>query len=163
MWRHRPYRLRTFVYVGVQRYSLTLCTFQRAPAFADGETVARVLLLLRQHASEAGFAVAAYCFMPDHLHILAVGTREDADLQRFVARFKQVSGFRHRQATRASLWQSGYADRVLREDEPTMVLCRYILSNPVRAGLATAIGEYPYAGSEVYRLEDIVDQLCAQG
>jgi hypothetical protein len=37
-----------------------------------------------------------------------------------------------------------------------------VLGNPVRAGLASTLGEYPYAGSDVYRLEDIAEQLGTQ-
>jgi hypothetical protein len=29
---------------------------------------------------------------------------------------------------------------------------RYILENPIRAGLAKKLGEYPFAGSDVYDL-----------
>jgi hypothetical protein len=34
---------------------------------------------------------------------------------------------------------------VLRENEGNEVVVRYILENPVRAGLAARIGEYPHA------------------
>jgi hypothetical protein len=73
----------------------------------------------------------------------------------FVKRFKQTTGFVHRRETRQPLWQPGYHERVLRDDEATLTVVRYILENPIRAGLATDLEEYPFAGSERYGLEDL--------
>jgi hypothetical protein len=58
-------------YVGIQRYFLTTCTAFR----------------------RLGFALIAYCFMPDHLHMLVAADSEDADVTAFVKRFKQLTGF----------------------------------------------------------------------
>ena len=38
-------------------------------------------------------------------------------------------------------------DRALRDNEPLNETAHYILANPIRAGLATRVGEYPLAGS----------------
>ncbi|HDS1651373.1 TPA: hypothetical protein UL921_001486 [Stenotrophomonas maltophilia] len=45
------------------------------------------------------------------------------------------------------IWQPGYYDHALRSDECLHTQARYIAANPVRAGLATRIAEYPYAWS----------------
>ncbi len=97
--------------------------------------------------------------MPDHLHVLAVGERVDSMLLPFVSRFRQVTGFWYSRAAGRTLWQGGYYERVLREAEETAEVVRYILGNPVRAGLARAIGEYRWAGSDVYALAEIVGDL----
>jgi REP element-mobilizing transposase RayT len=104
------------------------------------------------NANHFEFAVLAYCLMPDHLHTLVEARSERSDFQAFVKRFKQTTGFRHRHLTNQSLWQPGFHERVLRNDEASPAVVRYILENPVRAGLATEIGEYPFAGSGLYDL-----------
>ena len=91
--------------------------------------------------------------MPDHVHALAHAKSERADLQAFMRRFKQMTGFAYKQQTKQTLWQRGYHDRVLRDDESSESIARYILENPIRAGLTAAWGEYPYAWSDVYDLE----------
>jgi len=101
------------------------------------------------------FVVLAYCLMPDHLHALVEAQSEQSDFQAFVKRFKQTTGFRHRQLTRNALWQPGFHERVLRNDEASPAVVRYILENPVRTGLAKQIGEYPFAGSGVYDLASL--------
>jgi putative transposase len=77
--------------------------------------------------------------MPDHVYLLVTAQREEADLGKFVKHAKQVTGFAYRLATDASLWQPGYHERVLRDEEATLTVARYVLENPVRAGLAKAL------------------------
>jgi len=70
--------------------------------------------------------------------------------------FKKVTGFEYSRRFERRLWQPGYHDRILRDDESTEATARYILENPVRGGLARQIGEYPYAGSDLYDLQAIL-------
>ena len=70
------------------------------------------MLQLRRSAAAHAFALAAYCFMLDHMHVLAYGTSEDADLREFVAHFKKLTGFEYARLVGKRLWQPGYYDRV---------------------------------------------------
>ena len=73
---------------------------------------------LLQFARSHGFVVPAYCVMPDHLHALVEARTDSAYLRQFVSRFKQRTGFEWKQRTGQLLWQEGYHDRVLRDEEP---------------------------------------------
>jgi REP element-mobilizing transposase RayT len=42
-----------------------------------------------------------------------------------------------------SLWQRGFHDHALRRDEDQQQVARYIIANPLRAGLVEKIGDYP--------------------
>jgi putative transposase len=95
--------------------------------------------------------------MPDHLHLLLVGESEDADLRVCVKRFKQLTGFAYKKEHQQRLWQHGYYERVLRDDEATLAVVRYILENPIRAGLARRLGEYAFAGCDVFSWHDLSD------
>ena len=97
--------------------------------------------------------------MPDHLHLLIEGLAEDSDCKRFIARIKQSSGFYYKREFGTPLWQRYGFERVVRDSEQTFVVARYILENPVRAGLARTIDEYPFLGSFVYTLPELID-LC---
>ncbi len=88
--------------------------------------------------------------MPDHLHLLVYGTSERADLKAFVIHYKKLTGFEYSRRAGRRLWQPGYYDRVLRDEEATEAIARYILENPIRAGLARQLGEYPFAGSDLF-------------
>jgi hypothetical protein len=58
----------------------------------------------------------------------------------------------HSYASRAGarLWQPGYFERILREEEQMDRCAEYILSNPIRANLVRSIEEYPFSGGRWY-------------
>ncbi len=41
------------------------------------------------------------------------------------------------------IWQSGYHDRTLRREEDIRDIARYIVANPLRAGLVKQLANYP--------------------
>ena len=112
-------------------------------------------------------ALPVYCVMPDHLHALVEGATATADFRWFVNRFKQATGFEFQQASGIKLWQEGYYDHVLREDESMIGVAAYILHNPVRAGLCASVRDYPYVGSDRYTIAELIDAVqcepCSAG
>jgi putative transposase len=150
MFPDRPRRLDGVSYTGYERYFLTSCTANRHRAFKDEATAHFGISQLRNSAALHAFAIAAYCFMPDHVHLLVYGTALDADLPAFVAHFKKLTGYEYKQRTGRRLWQPGYYDHILRGDEATEVVAKYTFENPLRAGLTKVFGEYPYAGSDLF-------------
>ena len=140
-------RLEGFNYLGLHRYFLTICTQDRAPVFITDESAATVLLDLSRTSQAASFSVVAYCLMPDHIHILTEGTHPASDFREFVRCFKQCSSFGWKKQTGSLLWQRSYFEHVLRDDEDTIGVAKYILENPVRAGLVQRPEDHPYLGS----------------
>ena len=96
--------------------------------------------------------------MPDHAHLLIEGMTDAADLQRFVKRAKQRSGQAHAHHAHGRLWQEGYYDRVLRAEEDSRAIARYVIENPVRAGLVDRAGLYPPLASDVSPVEELLDR-----
>ncbi len=43
-----------------------------------------------------------------------------------------------------AIWSKAYHDHALRDDQDMLVIARYIIYNPVRAGLVARPGDYPY-------------------
>jgi putative transposase len=156
MMTNRPRRLDGVSYVGLHRYFVTTCAAYRRPIFNESLVAKEVDERILQVSAEFEFAIAAYCFMPDHLHLLLMAQSEQSDLPRFMKQAKQVTGFDYRRQHRQPLWQPGYHDRILRDDEATLAVVRYILENPIRAGLARALGEWPSAGSHVYSWPELL-------
>lgn len=154
--RHTP-RLSTFDYRGFHRYSLTFCAFHRRHAFVDPLVATSVLHHFMRAAKTRGFAILAYCFMPDHVHLLIEGLDGESDAVAFINAAKQTSGFWYRGYAGEFLWQRSAWDRVIRSDEQTMTVVRYLLLNPVRAGLVAHPLDYPFSGSAVYSREELMD------
>jgi putative transposase len=149
-------RLKTFDYLGFYRYFLTICTYDRTHIFIDGESVDLVLTQLSRTADDQRFLVIAYCFMPDHVHLLVEGIHPAADLREFVRIFKQRSSFAWKGNKGTTLWQRSYFEHVLRDDEDTTCVAKYTLENPVRANLAQRPEDYPYLGSMTMEVRDLI-------
>jgi REP element-mobilizing transposase RayT len=83
--------------------------------------------------------------VPDHFHCL-VQLGEGDTLPGIVGRFKSASA---RQANRVLMrqgpfWTDGFHDHALRRNEDLLDVARYIVSNPLRAGLVERVGDYPF-------------------
>ena len=154
-----PGHLKTFDYIGLYRYFLTFCTDSRQRVFVTPERVDLVLLQIERSVSEESFAIVAYCFMPDHLHLLIEGRAESSDCRRFIRRAKQFSGFHYSKTFGHRLWQRYGFERVLRDDQPTLGVARYILENPLRARLVQRVEDYPFGGSRQYSLPEILEAV----
>lgn len=145
-------------YVGRERYFLTFCTHERATHFTAAASVNLVLQQILRASAEQAFEITAYCFMPDHLHLLVAGVREDSDLRTFISRAKQYSGYYFKQQNETRLWQRYSYEHTLREDIERAATIRYILDNPLRAGLACDPAAYPFLGSSRYTVAELVAQ-----
>jgi putative transposase len=146
-------RLNRYSYIGERRCFFTICTHRQQRPFVSTETVDPVWSRFLQCAEREQIAITAYCFMPNHLHLLTLGMAPPSDSLRFVNAAKQESGFWYSRRTGQSLWHRYSWDRVLRANDTGINVVRYILMNPVRAGLAADPFAYPFSGSRVYSRE----------
>jgi|SRR5215831_13293312 len=160
MHANNPGHLKSFDYLGLYRYFLTFCVNNRRTVFANESVVRLVMQQILRAATENQFAILAYCFMPDHLHLLVEGEADNSDCRRFIKSSKQYSGFYYSKGYAQTLWQRYGYERVLRNDEATLDVARYILNNPLRAGLVREVREYPFLGSNRYTIEQILEAVA---
>lgn len=161
----RPRRLPGISYNGPAAYFVTTCTLHRRNVFLDIDFGRHCASELLAHSARHDFDVTAHCLMPDHAHVLFTAIADHAALCALVKRWKQATGFRWHAAHGARLWQEGYFERILRDNEPELSVARYIVENPVRASLAESVGDYPLTGSSRYSVEQIATAVqldCAQ-
>jgi putative transposase len=115
--------------------------------FTSPQPVEDALAQTTKAAVSHAFAILAYCFMPDHLHLLVEGTSEDSDLLAFVHTLKQRTAYEYRRSHSDAPWPKGYYEHVVRDDETTLDIARCMLANPVRGGLVREPRDYPFSGS----------------
>ena len=101
--------------------------------------------------------------MPDHLHALAAGDHPAADFRQFVRVFKQTTSFDWKRTHQHPLWQRGFVDHVLRDEEDSLGVARYIIENPVRAGLVANPVDYRYLGSLIVPVQDLLSSVQIGG
>jgi len=158
-----PHHLRTFDYVGVYRYFLTFCTCERNRLFVAADAVGAAHVQILRAAATENFSLHAYCYMPDHLHLLAAAERDDCNLKRFISRATQYSAFYFKRTMKQTLWQRYGYERVPRNEEDTIVIARYIVENPVRAGLVVSPLDYPFWGSSTRLREELLESVRRAG
>lgn len=131
-------------------YRLTFVTEQRHPWFADprlGEAAVSALLDAR---SWRHSTLLAWVLMPDHWHGLVELDERDC-LPALARQLKCASSRRVRAAlgpmVPAAVWARAYHDRALRREEALVSAARYVVMNPVRAGLVARVREYPFWGA----------------
>ena len=123
-------------------YLVTTITHQRQPLFLNFYAGRKVVHALRHEEQRA--ETLAYVVMPDHLHWL-LRLESEATLERVVRNVKAFSARRINEAVerRGPVWQPGYHDRALRWEKNLVKLARYVVANPLRAGLVKRVGDYP--------------------
>ena len=136
--------LRRGRYSGVgHAYLVTAVVHQRRPLFADFHIGRLLVAELKRTHDQGGVNSLAWVVMPDHVHWLFEllnGTLPDV-----MGRTKSRSTLTINRALRTSgaFWQRGYHDRAVRAEEDLRKIARYIIANPLRAGLVEHIGDYP--------------------
>jgi REP element-mobilizing transposase RayT len=89
--------------------------------------------------------LCCWVLMPDHWHAM-IQLFPGAQLSAVVRRARVVSARAVNQARRAdgAVWAKAFHDRALRDDESVVDAARHVVANPVRAGLARSVREYPF-------------------
>ena len=98
--------------------------------------------------SQHNIAVGRYVMMPDHVHLFVRGP-DDFQLGPWVGMLKQALAKHIALARTSPIWQRGFFDHVLRNDESYGDKWNYVRENPVRAGLVTKADDWPYSGEIV--------------
>ncbi|MHC8291453.1 REP-associated tyrosine transposase [Pseudomonas sp. XS1P51] len=137
-------RLRIGRYAEPNRiYLLTTNTLGRQPVFND-VLLGRLVVAQFRIAQDHGCANSlARVVMPDHFHWLI--ELQQGSLSELMQKTKSLSTKAINLSTgrKIGLWQHGFHDRALRREEDLVKLARYIVANPLRAGLVERLGDYP--------------------
>jgi putative transposase len=124
-------------------YMITIVVNGRQPLFKDWHTGHPVVQALKQADGEGAARTLCWVLMPDHIHWLV--ELQAGDLSSTIARFKSRSTLwvNRRLGRCGRLWQKGFHDHALRKEDDLKHHARYIVMNPVRAGLVASIRQYP--------------------
>jgi len=128
-----------------QIYLVTFTTRNRRPLFADHEFARLASHALSDPRLWQDAHLRAWVLMPDHWHgLIELGNTHD--LSAVVRNLKSNTARRIRlvHPDIAMVWEKGFQDHALRKEEAIYAAARYLVLNPIRAGLASRVGDYPY-------------------
>ena len=89
------------------------------------------------------------------LGAVLAGQSGGSDFCRCIKLAKQRASYAAIRLGFGQLWQSGYYDRIVRQDDDLQKYVDYILQNPVRAGLVKRASDYPFASVHIPRGPDL--------
>jgi REP element-mobilizing transposase RayT len=122
-----------------QIYHVTVSIQYRQPVFIDLGNARTVIRVMHYTAERSLSCSLCFVLMPDHLHWL-IQLGEATNLPTLMRTMKSISAHQ----VGRPIWQAGYHDRAIREEEDVRTVARYIVANPLRAGLVARVGDYPH-------------------
>ena len=127
-----------------QLYLLTTTVVGREPVFSDF-CLARLMVEQLRYAERTGMVQSlAWVVMPDHLHWLIALDRVSLSTLMRQVKCRSTCLINKASGRSGRLWQKGFHDRALRREEDVLNVARYIVANPLRAGLVSSVREYPH-------------------
>ena len=126
-------------------YLVTFATRQRRPHFANQVVAFDACRWLAADAAWRDAKLLAWILMPDHWHgILQLEASADLAESIGAAKGRVARGIRAKYPHLGGVWQDGFHDQIIRGEHHLRQAARYIVMNPVRAGLVKRVGDYPY-------------------
>jgi REP element-mobilizing transposase RayT len=113
--------------------------------FIDDQDRRRFLNEMRRFERESNAQILAYCLMGNHFH-LAIRVSSvplGSYMQRLTGGY--AGGFNHRHDRVGHLFQSRHQAKLCLDDSYLMTVIHYIHMNPVRAGLVSEPGAWPWS------------------
>ncbi|HEX9779639.1 MAG TPA: transposase [bacterium] len=150
-------------------YHVTTRGNNRHAIFIDEQDFRQALLILLRYKQRFHFILHAYALMPNHLHLLiqpSAGSTISKIMQCMMITYTKHFNRRHERV--GHVMQGRFHSRLIQDDTYLLVASRYIHLNPVRAGLVSTPGAYPWSSYPAYELRahnplDLVDTELVLG
>jgi putative transposase len=121
--------------------------------FIDDEDYRSMLGLMKKLSLKFTIEILAFCFMPNHIHLLI--RPEQDNLHLF---FRDLCGqyarrFNRRHERKGHLFGGAFRQAVVLDDSYLLAASLYIHLNPVRAGIAERPGDYHFSSCRLYTMD----------
>jgi len=152
--REKKHRFDPEIYMGERIVSFTICIKDKKKVFVNGKIFIVFEKILLEELKNYNCSALIYLFMPDHAHLTLTGDKSNSDIKKCLDMFKQKTGYWLSKNYPDVKWQKDYYDHILRSKENLDIHIKYILNNPVRAGLVEFWKQYSFKNSTIYNLDE---------
>jgi putative transposase len=118
-----------------------------SPIFSEDDDRTRFLRLLERVTRRWGWSFHALCLMETHYHLVFTTTREQLSRGMHQLNGLYARRFNEKYARWGHLFGDRFACRVVEDEKYLTTLCRYVVLNPVRAGLCERAEDWPWSYS----------------
>lgn len=112
--------------------------------------MATVIVEALHYRDQQAYDLLAFCVMPNHVHLVCTPLeREDGTchaLQRILQSLKRYTARQANQilGRRGAFWQAESYDHVVRDADELTRVVRYVINNPMKAGLVSDWEAWPW-------------------
>jgi putative transposase len=123
---------------------------RRQQTFFCDDDYLEYLSLMAEWCGKCGVQIWAWCLMPNHVHLIAVPSTEDA-LARAIgeAHRRYTRRVNFRENWRGHLWQERFASFPM-DESYLLAAARYVEMNPVAVGIVGHPHEYPWSSARAH-------------
>jgi putative transposase len=132
--------------LGDGTFHITARGVARSEIFLDDRDYRAFLLLFRDVANRFGWRPRAFCLMPNHFHLVVSTPRLELSAGMHRLNCLYAMRFNKRHARPGHLFQNRFDARLVEGDRHARTVARYVVNNPVRAGLCRDWRHWPWCG-----------------
>ena len=131
-------------------YHVILRGINRQQIFYEEEDYDYFIGLLERFRDISHYEIYAYCLMGNHIHLLIKVQEEPLEriFRRLGASFVYWYNLKYQRA--GHLFQDRFKSEPVEDDRYFLTVLRYILRNPVKAGLCSTPWEYPFSNDRAF-------------
>lgn len=119
----------------------------RRSIFAEHDDYIYYLDTLQAFKVDFGVKVYAYCLMTNHVHLVLEPGGDCAAIGQLMRRLagRQTRLVNSLESRVGTLWAERYKASLIQSTDYLLACCRYVELDPVRAGMTSTPGEYPWS------------------
>jgi REP element-mobilizing transposase RayT len=117
----------------------------RTQIFFDELDCLEYLRALATAVSQFGWLCHSYCLLPNHVHLLLETPTPNLALGMRIVNGRFAQRFNRRYGRTGHVFEGPYHAELVARDAHFLETCRYIVLNPVRAGLCSDPAEWPWS------------------
>lgn len=140
-------------------YHVMIRGINRNEIFKDETDKKKFIEIMKKTKEKTGYELYAYCLMSNHAHFLMKENKEPISIvmKKLCGEYGAWFNYRHKRI--GHLFQDRFKSECIETDSYFTVVLKYILNNPIKAGLAKEIGEYQWDNYREYMNNNYITDI----
>ncbi len=143
-------------------YHVTLRGNHRQEIFRDSADRSMLDAIVRRASERSGARVLAYCWMSNHIHLVVQVDRQPLGMLMQPVGSRYARYLQRAKGTTGHLFERRYHAVLVISEEQLLHVVRYVHFNPVRAGMVSAPGDYPWSSHRQYLGQIVRTWVCPE-
>ena len=131
-------------------YHVMLRGINRQDVFEEDTDRRKFMFILKDCIEAFGCKIYAYCLMSNHVHILIHACGDPVNIVMKNIGTRYVRYFNEKYGRTGPLFQDRFKSENVEDDRYFLVVLRYIIQNPMKAGMEKCPGSYPWSSYGAY-------------